>query len=43
LIEVTSQWCSSRSRIAEANTSSPNTLPHSLKALFEVSRIEPRS
>jgi hypothetical protein len=42
-MEMTSQWCNSRSKIAEANTSSPNTWPHSLKALFEVNRIEPRS
>jgi hypothetical protein len=42
-VEMTSQWCNSRSKIAEASTSSPNTLPHSLKALLEVNRIEPRS
>jgi hypothetical protein len=29
--------------IAVARASSPNTCPHSLKALFEVSRVEPFS
>ncbi len=29
--------------MAEAKSSSPTTLPHSLKALLLVNRIEPRS
>jgi hypothetical protein len=43
LIEMTWQWCSSRSKMAEASTSSPKTLPHSLKALLLVARMEPHS
>ncbi len=42
-METTSQWCSSRSKMAAASTSSPNTEPHSPKALFEVQITLPRS
>jgi hypothetical protein len=42
-MEITSQWWRSRSRIAVARTSSPNTWPHSLKVLFEVRMMEPFS
>ena len=41
LLEMTSQWCKSRSRMAEARTSSPNTWPHSLKDSFARPDIRP--
>src|SRR5512133_305111 len=40
---ITSQWCSSRSRMAVARTSSPSTPPHSAKDLLEVMIMVPRS
>lgn len=43
LMEMTSQWCSSRSRMAVARTSSPRTGPHSEKALLLERMIEPFS
>jgi hypothetical protein len=40
---TTVAWCSSRSRMAVATTSSANTWPQSPKPRLEVSTIEPRS